>query len=153
MSSARPATTREVVRDPDQRRAGHAAQLLRLRQYLPLDGHVERRGRLVRDDDVRLVQQRDGDGDALAHPAGELVRVAPQPLVRARDADLAERVARPLPRLFPRTRSCACTVSIICVSIRRTGLSVIIGSWKIMAMRLPRSARISSSDSWRGRAP
>ena len=27
--------------------------------------------------------------------------------------------------------------------MRRTGLSVIIGSWKIIAMRLPRSARIS----------
>ncbi len=42
------------------------------------------------------------------------------------------------------TRSCASTVSTICVSIDRTGLSVIIGSWKIIAMRLPRSARIRS---------
>ncbi len=39
------------------------------------------------------------------------------------------------------TRSCASTVSTICVSTLSTGLSVIIGSWKIIAMRLPRSRR------------
>ena len=33
--------------------------------------------------------------------------------------------------------------SIICVSTRSTGLRVIIGSWKIIAMRSPRRARIS----------
>jgi len=38
------------------------------------------------------------------------------------------------------------TVSIICVSMRSTGFSVIIGSWKIVAMRSPRSRRIASSD-------
>ena len=32
--------------------------------------------------------------------------------------------------------------------MRRTGLSVIIGSWKIIAMRLPRSARMSRSESF-----
>ena len=42
------------------------------------------------------------------------------------------------------TFSCARIVSIICASMRRTGFSVIIGSWKIIAMRLPRSWRISS---------
>ncbi|MNI81731.1 hypothetical protein D3C73_1383750 [compost metagenome] len=29
---------------------------------------------------------------------------------------------------------CACTASIICVSTRSTGFSVIIGSWKIIAI-------------------
>src|SRR5260221_4944642 len=33
-------------------------------------------------------QQRDGDGDALAHPAGELVRIVAQPLPRRGDADM-----------------------------------------------------------------
>ena len=36
---------------------------------------------------------------------------------------------------------CACTASIICVSTRSTGFSVIIGSWKIIAMSRPRSWR------------
>ena len=45
------------------------------------------------------------------------------------------------------TLLCARIASIICVSIRNTGLSVIIGSWKIIAMRLPRTCRIASGDS------
>ena len=43
--------------------------------------------------------------------------------------------------------SCARTVSTIWVSMRSTGFSVRIGSWKIIAMRLPRSCRICSSES------
>src|SRR6185312_921985 len=42
------------------------------------------------------------------------------------------------------TFTCACTVSIIWVSTRRTGLRVIIGSWKIMAISAPRIARSRS---------
>ena len=56
---------------------------------------------------------------------------------RARRAPAVARLGRARPS------SCACTASIICVSMRSTGFSVIIGSWKIIAMRLPRSARIS----------
>ena len=65
----------QVVRDPDQRAAGLAAQALHLVQDLALHGDVERGGRLVGDDDVGPVQQRDRDRHALAHAAGELVRV------------------------------------------------------------------------------
>ena len=39
--------------------------------------------------------------------------------------------------------------SIICASIRRTGFNVIIGSWKIIATRLPRMRRKPSGDSAR----
>ena len=42
------------------------------------------------------------------------------------------------------TFRCACTVSTIWVSTRRTGLRVIIGSWKIMAISAPRIARSRS---------
>ena len=42
-------------------------------------------------------------------------------------------------------RGCATSVSIICVPIVSTGFSVIIGSWKIIAMRSPRRRRIASS--------
>ena len=84
----------KVVRDPDHRRARLATELLGFVEDLPLDGDVERRRRFVRDNQVRLVQQRNRDGDALAHAAGELVRIGPEALVRRGDADLAERVAR-----------------------------------------------------------
>ena len=43
--------------------------------HLGLDRHVERRHRLVADDDLRPQRQRPGDADALALAAGELVRV------------------------------------------------------------------------------
>src|ERR1700736_613708 len=44
------------------------------------------------------------------------------------------------------TRSCAVIASIIWVSMRSTGLSVIIGSWKTIATFAPRSRRSRSSD-------
>ena len=52
------------------------------RQDLPLHHHVERGGRLVHDDDLRLECQRHPDHHALAHAAGELVRVGVQPVGR-----------------------------------------------------------------------
>ena len=42
---------------------------------LRLHRHVERRGRLVGDQHLRVQRQRHRDHDALAHAAGELVRV------------------------------------------------------------------------------
>ena len=40
---------------------------------------------------------------------------------------------------------CSCTTSVIWSPIRITGLSEVIGSWKIIEMRLPRILRISAS--------
>src|SRR5687768_631985 len=58
------------------------------------------------------------------------------------------RASRASDRAFPRSTSwCARTASTICVSMRSTGFSVIIGSWKTMATRAPRTRRISSSRS------
>jgi hypothetical protein len=90
----------QIMRHPDERRARVAAELLHLGEDLALDRHVQRGRRFVADDERGPVQQRDGDGDALAHAAGELVRIALQPLVRRGDADLAERVPRALAGLF-----------------------------------------------------
>jgi hypothetical protein len=83
----------QVMGDPDQGCAGGLRQLLHLRQDLALDGDVERGGGLIGHDQVGAVKQGDGDGDPLAHAARELVRVGFQPLVGARDANHAERVA------------------------------------------------------------
>ena len=54
-------------------RAG--AQFLQQAQYLRLHGDIERGAGLVRQQDLRLADQRHGNHDALAHAAGELVRV------------------------------------------------------------------------------
>ena len=134
----------EIVADPHERHAELLRQALDLRQDLRLDGHVEGGRRLVGDDQFGTVQKRDGDRHALPHAAGELMRIGGEALVRRGDADHAERIARALPaRPGGCTFSCARTVSTICVSMLRTGLRVIIGSWKIIAIRRPRSLRIS----------
>ena len=80
--------------DPDQRGAVVAGEFLHLGEDLRLDGDVERGGGFVGDDEVGSVEQGDGDGDALAHAAGELVRVGGEALLGRGDADHAQRVAR-----------------------------------------------------------
>ncbi len=54
---------------------------------LRLDGDVERRGRLVGDQDVGFAQQRHGDHHALAHAAGKLVRIGGELRRRVGNAD------------------------------------------------------------------
>ena len=70
------ADDRQVVGDEQ---VGEIELLLeRLEQVddLRLDRDVERRHRLVGDDEVRVDRERAGDADALALTAGELVRIA-----------------------------------------------------------------------------
>lgn len=66
---------------------------------LPLHGHVERRRRLVRDQDARPGHERGGDHDALAQPAGQFVRVLPVAVLRVGDAHLVQRGQRRQARL------------------------------------------------------
>jgi hypothetical protein len=66
----------EVVRDEQHRQVELAAQAQEQIDDLRLDRHVERGDRLVADEEVGLHGERAGDGDALALPAGELVRIA-----------------------------------------------------------------------------
>ena len=58
-------------------------------QHLGLHADVEGADGLVADDQRRVEHQRAGDGDALALPAGELVRLALGGALRI-DADLLE---------------------------------------------------------------
>ena len=85
--------------DPDHRGAGPCAQRLRLGEDLRLDGNVESGGRLVGDDEVGLVDESDGDGDTLAHAAGQLVRVVPEAALGRGNADLGQCRPRALQRL------------------------------------------------------
>ena len=89
----------QVVRHQDHRHVELVAQPVDQLQDLLLHGHVERRGRLVGDEQLRLADQRHGDHDALPLAAGELVRVVVVAAGRAGDADQAEHLHDPLPGL------------------------------------------------------
>ena len=82
----------EIVRDHDD---GGAGLLLRLVQHLKdlgLDGDVQGRRRLIRDQDARVVGDGDRDHDALAHAAGEFVREGFQPVLGAGDSHHGQEV-------------------------------------------------------------
>ena len=65
----------EVVRDEQHAGAVLAHQVADQREDLRLRRHVERGGRLVRDQELRVEHQRHRDHDALPLAARELVRV------------------------------------------------------------------------------
>ncbi len=88
----------EVMRDEQHRHADLAFEPGQQLQDLRLHGDVQRRRRLVGDQKLGFVGQRHGDHDALALPAGELVRIGVEPLFRVTDADLLEEFQRPRPR-------------------------------------------------------
>ena len=118
------------MRDEDDRHAELGAQSLEQPHDLRLDRHVERGRRLVGDQKLGLGQERHGDHDALAHAAGELVRIVADPPLRVGDADRVQHLDGARPHLPPRQAPgcfARCT-SIICVSIEKTGLSEVIGS-------------------------
>ncbi|GMA25139.1 hypothetical protein GCM10025864_28980 [Luteimicrobium album] len=78
----------EVVRDEDDRLAERALQLDELLLHLAADQRVQRRERLVHEQDVGVGGERAGQADALAHAARELRR---QRVVPALEADEVER--------------------------------------------------------------
>src|SRR5579862_3892992 len=64
-----------VVRDEHDRGLELAFQVAHDLENLRLYGYIERRCRFVGDDEIRRANGRHGDHRALAHPAGELVRI------------------------------------------------------------------------------
>ena len=72
----------EVVRDQDEPHLALLLQLLQQVHDLRLHGDVERRRRLVGDEHRRVEREGHRDHDALAHAAGELVRVVLDALAR-----------------------------------------------------------------------
>src|SRR6185437_1165000 len=64
----------KVVGDEQQRQAETGLHLLQQVEDLRADGDVERRDRLVADDEFRVEHQRARNADALALPAGKFVR-------------------------------------------------------------------------------
>ena len=69
-------------------------------EHARLDGRVETRRRLVEDEQLRVRGERDGDDDALLHPARQLMRVALEDALRVGDLDAAHGGQRALARLL-----------------------------------------------------
>ena len=90
---------REVVRDEEVGELELVLQVDEQVQDLGLDRDVERRDRLVGDDQLRLERERARDADTLALAARELVRVAVD--VIGRQPDHARGAAAPRAELPP----------------------------------------------------
>jgi hypothetical protein len=80
----------EIVGDEDRRRTRLGLTAGEQGQHLGLDGDVKGRGRLVGDDELRAAGHCHGNHGALAHAAGELVRVLGGADLRVGDVDLAQ---------------------------------------------------------------
>ena len=77
---------------------GEAELLLQIEQhvqYLRLDRNVERRDRLVGDDELGVHRERPRDADALALPAGEFMRISS--VVFGAQSDPRQQFQRPAP--------------------------------------------------------
>ncbi len=75
----------------------------RIRSRMPgLDRDVERRRRLVGDQDLRVAGERHRDHHPLPHPARELVRILVHPPLRRGDPDELQELDRPRARRAPR---------------------------------------------------
>ena len=93
-----------------------------------------------------LVGERHGDHHALALAAGQLVRIAAEPRLPDRECRPGRAIRRCAARAAsPVSPRCSSRISPICFSIVCSGLSEVIGSWKMMVMSLPRTSRISRS--------
>ncbi len=64
-------------------------------QVLGLDGHVERRGRLVGDEQAWLAGNRDGPGHPLADAAAHLMWVGVDAALGVADPHLAQQLENP----------------------------------------------------------
>ena len=82
----------EVVRDEDHGEARLALDVLQEAQVLGLDGHVERRGGLVGDEQARLAGDGDGPGHPLADAAAHLVGIGDHAALGVADAHLAQQL-------------------------------------------------------------
>ena len=80
----------EIVADEQDRGAELLAQRVDEVEHLGLDRRVEAGGRLVEDEQGRVLRQRHGDDDALLHAAGQLVRKARHDARGVGDAHAAE---------------------------------------------------------------
>jgi hypothetical protein len=82
----------EVVGDDDKCGVHLGRQVVEEIEDLRLDGDVECRGRFVGDQEFRFGQERHRDDDALAHAAGELMRIEVEAAIGIGNADALQHV-------------------------------------------------------------
>ena len=92
----------EVVADEERGEAAPRLQLLQQVEDLRLDGDVEGGGRLVENEQIGFRGQRTGDQRALAHAAGQLMRIGAGHDRSLADADLAQQIDRARQRRLSR---------------------------------------------------
>ena len=120
---------------------------------LRLGGDVERGGGFVGDEGFGFEGEGHGDHGALALAAGEFVRVGGEGGGRVGDADLFEEGEGAAGDLGAREVGVDAEDFGDLVADGRSGLSAVIGSWKIIATRAPRSLRIAGSGRARTSSP
>ena len=76
------------------------AQALDQFNDLRLDGHIQRSGRLVSDQDLRIAGERHGNHHTLAHAARKLVRIILEAVLGLGDAHHPEQLSRAFARLL-----------------------------------------------------
>ncbi len=84
----------QVVGDQQHRRAELAGELLEVVEHAALHGDVQRRCRLVGDQQPRPASQPDRDQGPLAHSAGQLVRILPGAVHRVGHAGVGQQFRR-----------------------------------------------------------
>ena len=89
-----PGDDAEIVGDQEHAEAEIALELGEQAQDLSLHRDVERRGRLVGDQQLGFAHQRHGDHHPLAQAARELVRELAEPQARRGDADAGQQIGR-----------------------------------------------------------
>ena len=123
-------------------------------QDLRLDGDVERGGRLVGDQQLRVVRQRRGDHHPLALAAGELVRIGVEPFLGIRQPGLVQQVQHAVAqRARPASGWCRVIASPTWRAMVCSGFSEVIGSWKTMPATPPRRRWSAASSAVRTSVP
>ncbi len=84
----------EVVSDEQQRGSRVSRQRLQMIKNDLLHRHIQRRRRLVRNEELRAGRESHSDENALTHTTGELVRELPQAFFRVLQAGKLERFGR-----------------------------------------------------------
>ena len=87
----------EIVRDEEHRQSEFVAEIVEQIEDLLLDRDVERGSGLVRDEQLRAVDDGHGNHDALAHASRELVRIAAGALLGVGNGDVAHAFDRSSP--------------------------------------------------------
>ena len=136
----------EVVRDQDDREVVLAPQPVEQPQDAGLHRHVERRRRLVGDQQPRPAGERDRDRDALAHPARELVRerVAARRAGSGIRTSSSSSTARRSAPGRARARGAGARARSAGVPTESIGCSDVNGSWKTIAMLAARDRRAAA---------